>query len=96
MNKEQANQELAEKSLQILNLLKEMENIADEHSLTFSLSFADPCNVNRSIGGEYYGKGFKDHWGFYTGGWDSSANVEEGEPLKEGLWEAWQSSSEMC
>lgn len=97
MNKEQANQALSEKRKQMEALLKEMTTLADEHGLTFSFSLGDAINVDRRIGGEYYGKGNTSHDGFYTtDGWDSSTIVEEGEALEEGLWEAWQSSSEMC
>lgn len=88
------------------------QKIADEDSCSFEFKIPGntPYNVNRYIAGKYYGKdAVVDKYSASELVWaDDYHDLELLNPLspheehnnefvvKEGVWEAWQSSSEEC
>lgn len=94
---------VAEKALEMC--VKE----ADEHGLSFEFNIGNASNVDRSIGGQYYGKGTvfeceDDAWDVQPREYNENTlefevDDEDNEipiTLEEGRWSAWTSSSEHC
>lgn len=89
--------------------LENARRVADEAGIMSSFELGDADNVDRSIGGEYYGKGMKldsDDCGQVTTDYGSRDHLQETDEeddygdsyyiLNRGAWHTWQSSSEMC
>jgi hypothetical protein len=72
------------------------KELADEHGLSFSLNFGDATNVNRCVGGTYYGKGSKmcvEDAAYLTDEWSDPVQVEEMDNVKD--WEDYEDIEEV-
>jgi hypothetical protein len=109
MDKQQATEEVAVLLKKAKLSLEQAKVIADEAGITFSFDLGAADNVDRVIGGQYYGKGIElDEDGLYDvrdewGDNDHLEAIDEDEEegtvtyrLTRGAWSAWQSSSEQC
>jgi hypothetical protein len=107
MDKQQATQQVAIILKEAEAKLKEARDIADGAGITFSFSLGGADNVDRRIGGIYYGKNVELDGDAYEvryewGDNDHLESIGEDEygdeiyRLTRGAWSAWQSSSEQC
>jgi hypothetical protein len=85
MSTEQSTKILAELVNNIDRAVEEATKFADEHGLHFSVSLGSASNVDRDIGGEYYGKGriVDEDERYELADWQGSPNVKFDEDYED-------------